>query len=275
VKILVVGQPKSGTTALYSALEQSLPGHYTRLFEPDRYAADNGDEFVLAKILIRPTMVIDDFQGFQKKILLVRDPRDNLVSALLYAIYNLGAMNDRKIRPFMKLLERKRKTPASVSLIALYAGLSALADEEMLLRNILRHQAVLGYEALRESSFVYKYEDFVAGRYRPLEEYLGFELRFSGEVDTAYRRVVRTKGSGDWQNWFTAQDVAHFRPLFNQYLVRHGYDLEWALNPKPRILPEHSTEYVMRLVREKRALERPQRARQLIRFLKGLVPARP
>lgn len=88
MKILIAGQAKSGTTALFYALKQTLPRKYTCLFEPRGYAAANRDECVLAKVLINPSVKVEDFETFNKKILIVRDPRDNLVSRLLYAIYD-------------------------------------------------------------------------------------------------------------------------------------------------------------------------------------------
>jgi len=254
MKILIAGQAKSGTTALYYALKQTLPRKYTCLFEPRSNKAVRGDG-VLAKVLINEFLKIDDFATFDKKILIVRDPRDNLVSRLLYAIYDQKFFaDDDKVGVFIARLEQKQREPASVPLIELLQVLSDLSGEDMLERFRLRHQIGLEFDSLQRNYFVCKYEHFVAGQCSGLEEYLGFALNFNGNVDVVHRRVARTKGSGDWKNWFTEQDVKYFSDTYREYLARYGYDVEWKLSPQPEILPKHSTEYVMRLVRERRSL---------------------
>ena len=255
MKILIAGQAKSGTTALYYALRQTLPPKYTCLFEP-RSNTTGRDECVLAKVLINPSFKSDDFETFNKKILIVRDPRDNLVSRLLYAIYDQKFLaDDDKVSVFIERLEQKQRNPASVSLLELLKVFSDLSGADMLGRFMLRHQIGLEFDRLRRNYFVYKYEHFVAGQYSGLEEYLGFALNFNGNVDVFHSRVARTKGSGDWRNWFTEQDVKYFSDSYHEYLARYGYDVEWKLSPEPEILPEYSTEYVMRLVRERRSAE--------------------
>ncbi len=102
--------------------------------------------------------------------------------------------------------------------------------------------------------FPFKYEDFVAGRLEALSEYLGMELTGSAEVDPKHHRVVRTKSSGDWRQWFQAEDVALFRNIYEDFLVRYGYDPGWTSSASPRIEPQFASEYFYRLVSEKRAL---------------------
>jgi hypothetical protein len=254
MKILIIGQAKSGTTALYHALKQSLSGKYTSLFEPKSYLANDGDQFTLAKVLINEFVNIDDFDNFDKKILIVRDPRDNLVSLLLYAIYDQKFItDDNKVNFFIDKLEKKQINPASISLIDLFKVLSDLSDKDLLELFTQRYQAGLLFDTHYQNYFVYKYEDFVTCRFSSLEEYLGFKLNFNGKVEEALGRVTRTKGSGDWRNWFTQQDVKYFSPIYHDYLVKYGYDLEWKLNPEPKILPEHSTVYVKGLIQLRRS----------------------
>ena len=257
MKILITGLSKSGTTALYHALKQSLPRYYTCLFEPRRHVAGGRSPFVLSKVLINVDVdaKIENFDRFHRKILLVRDPRDNLVSRLLYEIYDRKFLHDDgKVRLFLERLEQKRKTPSSISLLELFRVLGKLSDADLVERAVRRIQAGLRFEALHRGCFVYRYEHFVATRYASLEAYLGFALKFSGNVGAGHRRVARTKSAGDWRNWFTMQDVEYFGPILREYMNKYGYEDEWTLNPGAEILPEHSTEYVMRLVRERRGM---------------------
>lgn len=270
MKILIVGQAKSGTTALYSALKQSLPPDYTYLFEPKRYTRASGDGRELAKVLISDSVRVEEFEAFDKKILLVRDPRDNLVSRVLYEIYNQDFVkDDEKVRVFVECLERKRRDPPSVPLVELLRVLGDLSGKDLLEAYVARHRMGLNFDPRGRGYFVYKYEDFVAGRYSELERYLGYTLRFSGEVGAEYSRVTRTKGAGDWRNWFTARDVEYFRPVYQEYIARYQYDPAWEPHPEPKILPEHSTEYVMRLVRQGREHRKRSITRKVIRVIES------
>jgi len=254
MKVVIAGQAKSGTTALYHALRQSMPGTCTCLFEPHAYSAAPGEQPVLAKVLLNERLDLDSFAEFGKKILLVRDPRDNLVSRLLYAPYDQAFVTDAaKLQRFIGHLERKQRDPAGVSLLALLETLGGLAGEDMLARFARRHRLGEAFDAAARGYFVYKYEDLVAGRYAGLEQYLGWPVRFDGEVEEAHRRVARSRRAGDWRDWFTQADVEHFRGLYHPYLLKYGYAPEWRLNPAPEILPEHATGYVLRLARERRA----------------------
>lgn len=271
MKILIAGQGKSGTTALFCALKQTLPPTYTYLFEPMGYAATDQNRFVLAKVQLNEFAKINEFDDFDKKIFIVRDARDNLVSRVLYAVYNDEFSNDdEKVRSFIELIEQKRKEPLSISMVELLQVLNDLSGKDILGSFILRHQLSFDFDPFTRGYFIYKYEHFVAGQYASLEKYLGFNLSFDGKVDAAYSRVARTKGSGDWRNWFTEHDVGYFRPIYHEYLLRYEYDLAWTLNPEPKIQPEHSTEYVMRLVRQARAFHNSGRRPLPLRIIAAL-----
>jgi len=65
---VIAGLAKSGTTALYSALKQSLPDDYVYLFEPRNYEGSSPN--VLAKILLSASVCLQDFDSFDKQIFL-------------------------------------------------------------------------------------------------------------------------------------------------------------------------------------------------------------
>jgi hypothetical protein len=84
---------------------------------------------------------------------------------------------------------------------------------------------------------VYKYEDFVAGNYAAIEDYLGIVFPV-GDIDITaqYEYFGRTKAAHDWQNWFTAEDVAFFRPYLAPYMDAYGYPDDWTLGAAPCIV---------------------------------------
>ena len=99
MKIVIYWLAKSGTMALFYKLKNSLPPDLICLFEPRSFAPSvlkqrgfrallgrRREPDVLAKVLpFRPAAPadVDSFSAFDKQILLVRDPRDRLISRLL------------------------------------------------------------------------------------------------------------------------------------------------------------------------------------------------
>lgn len=248
LKIVIAGTGKSGTTALYYALKQSLPQDYVYKFEPVRYMPKRAGEGVLAKVIIRNVQRPEDFDHFDKRIYLIRDPRDIIVSDLLYGIFNLKDPVDHEMLDhFLSGVEQKRCNPSSISLLELQARLFLLFRTS----RDNRHNHFLSTDAFwsrNPNYFVYKYEDLIVGRFDELERYLGFKITFSGEVDARHRRVERTKEAGGWRDWFTPVDVEYYRPLVQDFLVKYDYELDWTLNPNPRIAAEHSTLYVQKML---------------------------
>jgi hypothetical protein len=260
LKIVIAGAAKSGTTALYYALKQSLPQDYAYKFEPVRYVPKRAGAGVLAKVIIRKVKRPEDFDNFDKRIYLIRDPRDIVISDLLYRVFNLDDPVDReKLDHFLSGVEQKHRDPSSISLLELQSRLfllfGTIGDD--------RHSSFLSTGAFwsrNPNYFVYKYEDLIAERFDQLEQYLGFKIIFSGEVDARHRRVERTKEAGGWRDWFTSADVEYYRPLFQDFLVKYDYERDWTLNPNPRIAAEHSTLYVEKMLELGLAARRKRRS---------------
>jgi len=86
MRTLITGIARSGTSALYFKLRDALPETTWCLFEPRHIDAAHlyRHPDVLAKVIIGPPADFDyePYRGFDPKIMIVRDPRDNLVSRL-------------------------------------------------------------------------------------------------------------------------------------------------------------------------------------------------
>ena len=263
MKILIVGLGRSGTTALYFKIKQALPENTWCLYEPRRFDPfdPGGAPDVLAKILIAPPNIFDypSFRDFDKRIMIVRDPRDSLVSRILYRPCGSRAFrgDEAKVAAFTDALCRKEADPRSISLLAVIDLFSRLTNEEWLPRFTTITDLAVDFHRNNGDFVVYKYEDFVAGSYAAIEDYLGIVLPV-GEthVGPQYEHVVRTKAAHDWQNWFTAEDVAFFRPHLAPYMHAYGYPDDWTLAAEPCIRPEHGSEYVRRSVILRRKQDR-------------------
>jgi len=262
MKTLIVGLPRSGTTALYFKIKQALPETTWCLYEPPRFEPSDPSAAagVLAKILISGNGDFDyaSFRGFDKAILVVRDPRDHLVSRLLYrACSDAKFRQDNvKVAGFVAAIRDKEANPRSISILDLLDRYNNLSGEKPAGAHTQPRSWAIGSYAMaldfhrrHAALMTYKYEDLIAGDLLPIERYLGIMVP-EGEavVDDAYDHVTRTKGSRDWKNWFTEADVAFFRPHLADYMQAYGYTDDWALSDAPRIRPEHGSEFVRRSV---------------------------
>ncbi len=278
MRVVIYGLAKSGTTALFSKIRNSLPRDAVCLFEPrafDPRAAKSRtlarllrgrrEPDVLAKVLpFRPSGAADaaSFDGFDKQILLVRDPRDRLVSRALYVAYHSTFYHrDAALAAFLGLLGKKEADPRAVSLIELLKTFARLNGDEFSFddwaADYARHsvRAPLDFHGCRPELFVCKYEEMVAGRLGALEAYLGLKLGDDAALPAEHRRVARTKASGNWRDWLTPEDVERLRPLLAPYLERYYADAGWTLSARPDIPAEFGSGYVLRIVNERRAAE--------------------
>lgn len=253
-KILIIGQPKSGTTALYTKIRNSLDMP-CELFEPKNYEMhlDAVGKQIIAKVLLAPSdgLDLDSFDQFEKKILLVRDPRDRLISNVLYGIRHLNFRGEiSKISALIEMLKEKESNPQKVSMleiIRLQEKLSGNIGGRISRFDGMEYLA-LEYHDKHPEVCVFKYEDFIDGKLEELESFIGLNLYGDANVDVSLLRVVRTRGYGDWRHWFTPYDVDFFRTKFSAFMRRYKYEDDWSLNDHQVILPEHCSGYVVRLL---------------------------
>lgn len=281
MKILIAGLAKTGTTGLLYLIANSFDKKPRLLFEPKECPANLHSEtdIVLAKILIGPQLNADSFLHFDKKITLVRDPRDRMISALLYSQYHAKyLLDDERVRTVREILEKKESSPSRVQIREILEVMGRAAGTSNTVVSYQKRMTTAlswfaKYVATTPDGLLYKYEDFVSGEYATLEKHLGMPLSGAAEVPDRLNRVERTKGYGDWRNWFTPEDVRDYQPMLAPWLQTYEYDPEdWTLNAKPSIAPAHCSAYFMRLVEEYRE-KRPNnvRARGAGRMLTGRV----
>lgn len=256
--VVIFGQYKSGTTALFCQLRHALYGHaVTELFESQEYTetAGDADRWLLAKVILSYNSKIryDSFFNFQKKLVIYRDPRDWLISGMLFAFQqpSFKIYNDaERFEPLFDLLKKKESDPRSVSVCQILKGISPLKWKA---KTFTEHtQWQIEFEKRLGDFHLVRYEDFIDGKLADLEEYLELRLPKDFSVD-GYPHVARTKGYGNWRDWFLEEDVEFFRPIMEPYLEHYGYPLEWNLNSDPVIEPRFCSEYVTRTVAIRRS----------------------
>jgi hypothetical protein len=191
--------------------------------------------------------------------MIARDPRDTLVSRLLYAVWHAGFRPDPScMEAYLTLLRVKERDPRSIPLKDLFSSFGAFQrqhphrDYLQVLVGLARQQELL---ASRSDFFILRYEEFVDGNLQNLRDYLGgVDLDHRVSVNAEVARVERRKKHGDWRHWFTPEDVAFFRPLLAPAMRALGYDDNWELSEVPVIDPRYCSEYAARLSAERTAI---------------------
>lgn len=253
MKILVCGLPKSGTTALTYQIKDSISKDYQLLFEPTRFNNISEDN-VLCKIIFSPFrqdfVHYLDFEDFDKKIQLIRDPRDILISSLLYfgAWFELSKLDNNALLSVIEKIKEKEKNPQAIALKDLFT----LFNVEDFLTNFSHYLEISAQmNLIYDNLAILKYEDFIQNKINPVENFLGFNLRKDFKVDKKLNRVIRTKNSGNWRQWFTKEDVDYFKPIINSYLQRFDYDAtDWDL-VSTQIPSEYASDYILKVIKYK------------------------
>ncbi len=267
--ILILGLAKTGSTGLYNSVKASLAesGHdYYAMFEPTRadqlhnlhaYAPELP---LLTKVMIarEPDLQLR-YDLFDKRVTLLRDPRDMIVSFLLFRPFIRADVSWEQVEPFVDAIRDKERDPSAHSVHSLHL----LADQLRLASYRLDRvvEFMEWQEALidRHGLFVVRYEDFIAGRLEAVTDYLGFDVDNVASASPWLDHILRSAGSGDWRHWFTEDDVAVYRPHVTRYMKRFDYDHEWRLAETPRINPVTASEYIEGKYRRRHAQQQLRR----------------
>ena len=266
MKVFILGTGKTGTTALVYKVAGGLPncmafsggkpgkylGDYENAVYKHTYEERKGKNFELYRNHLKKA-------HYNRKIWMARDPRDAAVSRMLYRWHRGILGNKKQYQAHLDLVLKKEQDPGSVSFceICRYTGYGewprstevVLAEERSRYDNMSKFVNSLG-----DDWFLFKYEDMVAKNFSDLNTYLGFSVDQDGEVpvSTGKAKVVRKKATGDWQHWFTKEDVDLYKPVYLPYLEVVGYDCnDWTVSSNPIIEPQYSSGYIQNLQKRK------------------------
>jgi hypothetical protein len=267
MKYLVLGQGKSGTTAIARALELGAGLPVQVFFEPRSLAsvtATASSSSIVVKMLIDHWAAGDQthIDWFDRRVFIARDPRDVVISRLLYRVYDMQFIHDpQKFEEFLAALRAKEQSPSEHTVKSLFDLLAKLESSRSELTHLIHvhKKAVNIWRTVMDAAHLLRYEDFVDDRTEVLSAYVGFHVDSQVDVDPNWRRVSRTKSHGNWKHWFTPVDDDLARTTFADYLNTFGYD-DWEKPPIQSIDPEQSSKYVERVVAE--ALRRKPMRRQ-------------
>ena len=251
MRILIIGEGKSGTTALLRSVSAALDDP-VESFEPVSIEASDlePDVLVVKKLLLnwkRPEAEL--LPRFDKRIWIVRDPRDRLISHLLYDAYNQApSLNAKKRARWVDAVRAKAENPSGVPFLEVTRAWWDISGVDLLSHYVRAVDRARRF-ARRPGAefFVVKYEDYVEQNFTALEEYLGLTLA-TGVVRKNETRVARSGSHSEWRRWMTPEDLRVFQPLSNDWLRTHGYDhKDWQLEPVDQFDPTTTYEYVQSL----------------------------
>lgn len=260
MNILILGRAKTGTTILAKTLQANLEKH--RLwFEPRSLAHffHTGSVRVVTKMIYehwdtrphsRLALINNELEmQFDKRIAIVRDPRDELVSRMFYMVR--GAILDRDVAPqniarWINLIRAKEVAPQTISLAGMLAQMGQLLDAHLNLEGGSAHEYLEFVSRNFAGEHIVRYEQFIDGDRQALCDYLGFVLPVHPAHDELIERTLRSGGHGGWQAMFHESDLATYLAHHGPVLAALGYDA-CALTPSPQLNPLHGSAYVARL----------------------------
>ncbi len=226
---------KTGTTALFCNIRDHLPGDVRLFFEPGSVADWEALRLAPTTTLTKALMATFQASGmdpafFQRIVVLVRDPRDQFLSRLLYWAAQLSKRHPNLRAAILDVILAKEADPAGIPFLDLVAQVAALdSQHEFFPRNAVAEfgmrlrDAAVYFPALK-GSYILKYEDMTDGRMQGVRDYLQLELADRATVPHEWKRVERSRSHGEWKRWFVDSDMKTLAPLIAEYLAVFGYE---------------------------------------------------
>ncbi|GAB2502988.1 sulfotransferase family 2 domain-containing protein [Microbulbifer agarilyticus] len=271
MKILIYGLAKSGTTILAEKVRVSLSDflgvEVKTAFEPKGFSLEDGKLVYLKKNGIQsseenevvktlfdsgvPSEQLAHYEdSFDKKIFIIRDPRDRYISQVFYRWYAGHNPNETQFQHTLALCKLKQLNPDSVPFVF-------LANRSPGQFQVLRNKLINSYGPVSEfinsrnnDWHILRYEDLIDENLGNLEDYLGFKIKADVSVTRAHRRVARSKAYGNWRRWYTKEDVGFLKPAFTPFMNSVGYDVhDWELERVTSLPSAEGSAYMERLFR--------------------------
>jgi hypothetical protein len=267
MKIVILGKGKSGTTALFHMVAATFPecrpvlgGFRAHTRERARRNRNPNDSFACkftynekkGRSFDAVMRHVAD-EGYEKKIWVARDPRDNAVSDALFRWRGRHGKSVGQYRACLPLVQRKERDPSAVPFHEIYRYTGdpggPETPEELVAAEGARYRRMCEFVgSLGSDWFIFKYEDLVDQNFAELSAFLERKVRADAEIPRDDQVKARTKSYGDWRNWFVEEDIRIFEPIYTPYMDLVGYDSsDWSLNPNPTIDPALASEYMKRL----------------------------
>lgn len=209
MRVLILCEGKTGSTALLEGIATALSIE-NKAMEPGDLSAVLFDGQVVVKKLIENTVDTEMslLTHFDRRIFLIRDPRDSLISRLLYMPYKqVGFDDDNVLSSYLELIRDKIDNPNAISLRAIITSFNGIVGTDILrIVRRLNKRSIELFNRVSSQFFLFRYEDFVSENRGALENYIGANIPSDIKVEKNFARVERSKAAGEWRHWMTAED---------------------------------------------------------------------
>lgn len=260
---IVVGLAKSGTSLLAHKIKQGINAHEL-YFEPfgrqglyhvNFHLDATKHDKIVTKSLFYPnysTQLALCGACYGKKILVVRDPRDLLISSFFYSWNAADQPPIDKFEDALQLVKKKEQTPQNIP----FLSLMETRPEVLLEWREGTHAFAKQIEALGRDWFVLKYEDISSGNLHSLESYLGFKIPDNLQQSSQKKisRLQRSSKSEQWRRWLTQEDVRILKNELKEVMQAFAYSLDdWILEPNEIIPSSEGSEYMQNIFGKSRS----------------------
>jgi hypothetical protein len=268
MNVFVLGRAKTGTTVIAKTIQRSIENALLlmELKSFNKFMTAPQQDLV-AKIIFehwdtiphsRLALLYNELPvKFDKTVMIVRDPRDELISRMFYVMYGhlrQGLISRDQLTPWLNIVREKEQSPASVSLRDMLKVLNKTLNIHMnfQLKDTFRYFNFVRKRSGDTKSLVLHYEDFMEGNLEELEAYLGLTLTKERTVGQYNERIVRSASFNNWKSFFLQSDLDRFKELHQDKMDKMGYT-DWELSSTPELDPEHGSVYLNRLLDEAEA----------------------
>lgn len=252
-RICIIGLAKSGTSALYGSIKAKLPAPRRLMFEPSSvgelaYVTERVNGNALTKLMFSTVNRFGyDPARFTHNVAIVRDPRDVIVSTILFSFNRLSLLNNKALYgQLVSLFEKKERDPRAVTMVELLEASGRGEGEAFRDRLVKQLQDYQDYLSQGKHHII-TFDDMIEGRFDAIDAYLGFALDKPQRLEGWISKISRKGESGDWMRWFCPEDVEFFKESLAPFMRAYGFSDNWDLEPNPVIEPEHCSQYIRRL----------------------------
>ena len=271
-RILVIGKAKTGTTIISKTIQAALGENTCFVMEPKHLAPfqdpAQGRKWrqhgVVAKILfeqwngrehLRDAIVCSELPNvFDKVVAIIRDPRDELISRMMYWTFPLimtHGKSEAQALAWIEELRKKERDPDSISLKKLLAVQAECFDlsksSAVQTTTEVGHHYADFLDRHKDKIHILRYEDFIGSKRQDLEQYLGLPLTQDAELGhLSYTK--RSGASGGWRELALPSDISWLQSALSPLMTRLGYENDWVLTPRAKLKSRYYTSYVESLI---------------------------
>lgn len=225
------------------------------IFEPQRVYPilrlknyDFSESFVTKIMVSRMLSERSNFHlnWFDKKIVLVRDVKDLMISELLFRpMVAPLQVTAEALTEFLALIKEKEANPQGRSVLELHRRADELGISGMnweVYRSNLHH--LIKVRDAYECAVVH-FEDFARGDYSAFRQILSIPIG-PANLEGGWVSHIQRKGqSGEWKKWFTPEDMDFSRDFFQEYGATFSYNLADSVEYNTSALDaQYGSEYI-------------------------------